>query len=280
MKQVVKSIYNILRFIINYLSSYSFFNRINFPIKDSNELHILGNGPSLYNELDDIIKQNKIYFVVNGFANSDLYSKIQPKYYILVDPLYWDDTILNSDMEKEREVLNMILIKTKWDLILFIPRKGKNFFKKYFQQNLNIKIFGFNDLVLETHWFKFNHWFYERNLATIQFQNVLAASIFLGINMKYPNIYLYGTDHSWIKNITLNKQNEVCIKHDHFYEIEENLLPWMSNNGTIYKMHEILFDLHNIFKGYHKLKSYAEFGNVNIINLTKESFIDAFPKIS
>jgi hypothetical protein len=278
MKEVVKSLYYFIRYVLNFFFSSKLFNRINFPHNSSNELHILGNGPSLYKDLTDFEIYTRTYIVVNGFANSVLFTKLKPRYYVLVDPLYWDDSIINSDMEKEREVLNKILVDTKWELILFIPQKGKKNFKKYFQENINIKIIEFNDLVLETHWIKFNYWFYKRNLAIIHYQNVLAASIFLGINMNYSSIYLYGTDHSWIKNIVLNKKNQVCIKHDHFYESDDTLLPWISNNGTIYKMHEILFDLQNIFKGYHKLKSYAEFNNVNIINLTKESYIDAFQK--
>lgn len=278
MKNIIKSLINILRYFLRYSTSkYSFLNN-KPPIAIDEELHILANGPSLNLELELLNYRQLNYLVVNGFANSELYLTLRPKYYVLVDPLYWDNSISNSDMEKEREVLDKILINTTWKITMFVPKKGKLFLINYFNSNKNIYIIGYNDHELETHWNNLNHWFYKKNLATIHFQNVLAASIFLGINMKYSKIYLYGTDHSWIKNIALNKYNDVCIKHDHFYDSEEELVPWMSNNGSIYKMHEILFDLHNIFKGYNKLKLYAESQNTTIINQTKDSFIDAFQK--
>jgi hypothetical protein len=279
MKNIVKSLINILRYFLRFITSKHSFIYNRLPIARDEQLHILANGPSLNLELQHLNYKQLNYFVVNGFANSELYLSLRPKYYALVDPLYWDNSITNSDMEKEREVLDKILENTDWNMFLFVPQKGKLFLTDYFNTNKNINIYGYNDLELETHWTNLNHWFYSKNLATIHFQNVLAASIFLGINMKYSKIFLYGTNHSWIKNIALNKNNEVCIKHEHFYDdLDEKLVPWMSNNGTIYKMHEILFDLHNIFKGYDKLKVYAESQKTTILNQTKDSYIDAFKK--
>lgn len=278
MKNTIKSFINILKYLYQFIFSKNIFLINNLNIIGDGDLHILANGPTLKQELEKINNTKSTYLVVNGFANSDLYLSLKPKYYVLADPLYWDNSISNTDMQNERVVLKKILLNTKWNIVLFVPNKGKLILSNYFKSNINIKIIGYNENVLETHWFNFNHWFYKKSLAAIHFQNVLAAGIFLGINMKYSKIYLYGTNHSWIKNIALNKNNQVCIKHDHFYNTDENLEPWISNNGTIYKMHEILFDLHNIFKSYEKLRIYAESQNITIINQTKDSYIDAFKK--
>lgn len=280
MKEMVISFFYLLRHILRLVINCNIFFYEKYNNKKSENIHILANGPSLNEDLSNNFEEikNGDILVVNGFANSDLYVELKPSYYVLIDPLYWDDTISNSDMDYERMVLSKIVSETDWDLSLFVPAKGYKHIEYIFRDNTKIKIIRFNDFVLQTKWQKINFSFYKANLACPNLQNVLVASIFLAVNLGCRKISLSGTDHSWIKNITLNSKNEVCIKHDHFYDSEENLVPWMSNSGSIYKMHEILSDLATIFRGYYELSKYANVCNVEIINFTKGSYIDAFKK--
>lgn len=280
MKESIISALYLVRHVFRLIFNFQIiFRPKNLKLKSEN-LYILANGPSFNQDLSENFEaiQKGDIIVVNGFANSDLFVQLKPTYYVLIDPLYWDNNIPNSDVDHERMVLFKILRETDWEMILYVPQRGYSRIRNVFKGNSKIKVVWFNDFVLNTKWDKINFSFYKLNLACPNLQNVLVASIFLAINLGYRKIFLAGTDHSWLKSIVLNENNDVCIKHDHFYEKEGELVPWISNNGSVYKMHEILFDLHNIFKGYYELNKYANASDVEIINFTKESYIDAFKK--
>lgn len=275
-----------VRFIRNILTTiWWFFKQLiseNFKtyfdeIEHNKPLYILGNGPSLKNELNHFDNKND-FFVVNNFNQDDLFFYLKPKYYLIVDPLYFDIKLMT---EKERETIKLLTCVC-WEMILFIPFKYYKSFCKTNGQLVNnnkIKIIpfhtnpyiGFN---------KIKFFLFSKGLSSPQCANVLIPSILNGINLGYKVIYLYGADHSWISLLRVNNKNQLCLTDSHFYDaVEKKSIPWINVEGKQVRMHEALFAFSKMFKGYWELKLYSQKRKCMIINKTDESYIDAFDRL-
>ena len=46
----------------------------------------------------------------------------------------------------------------------------------------------------------------------------IITAIYSSILCRFKNIYLYGVEHDWIKNIIIDKENNLYIKKNHFYD--------------------------------------------------------------
>ena len=111
--------------------------------------------------------------------------------------------------------------------------------------------------------------------------NVIIPSLMIAINLKYKNIYLFGVDHSWLSEITVTDGNDVLINQKHFYD--ENISkPNTMNKGGVgkRKLYEVLEKFMLSFRGYFIIKDYANYRKTKILNATKNSYIDAFEKVS
>jgi len=251
------------------------------PKRTGKQCFILGNGPSLKtvianNEID--LQNEEDVFVVNDFVLSEEFQKIKPAYYLLVDPGYWTDNTFIEMIELRNKVFESLNLKTSWKMILFVPRQAYK--TRKLQQELStnkyIDVKFFN--TTEVKGFScFENFSYICNLGMPVLQNVLVAAIYLAINIDYKRINILGADHSWLKAISVNNKNQVCQVNTHFYDdmdVEENV--WLKFSGEPYLLHEVLIDLSKMFYAYHKLNSYGVYKRIEISNLTKGSFIDAF----
>ena len=241
---------------------------------------ILGNGPSLINVLNGnyeyLASQNLI--VVNGFSISEYYQKIQPSYYIITDPAFWARSFESKELQnKISSILDSILNKTTWSLILYVPHDGYNVFKDYFFRNTNIQVVPY---ATNSYYGPNKFTLYEKGVAMPHAQNVLIASIFIAMNIGYKEIILLGADHNWFENLVVDENNTVCLKDFQFYNSNTVLKPWIRANGSKYKMYEVLTDLTSMFRGYFDLREYADYKKVLVHNATENSFIDAFERVN
>lgn len=246
------------------------------------ECYILGNGPSLKENIDNDSEflKTKELFVVNDFAKSNYFEIFKPKFYVLLDPCYWSDKVFNEYYNNCQIVLKTIQNKTNWPLLLMVPNEAiqTNSFQTIFKNNKYITLinynstssFGFNN---------FNNFIYKNQLGIPPVNNVVGASIFLALNMKYKEINLLGTDHSWTQDLIVNDKNQVCHADPHFFDTVNNIYrPFIDVYGQLFTMHQILRNFALMFEGYHTLRKYSESLNANIYNRCKNSFIDAFEK--
>jgi hypothetical protein len=254
---------------------------IKYVKREQEVCYILGNGPSLSLDLAkkcNILQKNAV-FGVNFFGISDEYIQIKPKYYVLADPAFWEKN-LNEQLEKKVDLLFRLLEEsTSWEVNLIVPYLGAAKLKRRFIDSRYIKVYYFNNMTLETDT-PIDHFVYSRFLGAPLIQNVLVSAIFNAILIGFKEINLLGADHSWIHEIRINGDNEVCIEDKHFYDNSSlvKLSPWKKRDGSNYKMHEILVDLAKMFKGYHKLREIAKRNGVEIYNCSKGSYIDAFER--
>lgn len=237
---------------------------------DSSELVILGNGPSLRSFLDNKMSflEGKEVMTVNFSALSDDYMKIRPKFYLLMDPLFFED---NATMQK---LFPPLISKTDWDLTLFVPlmaKKNKKW-QAFLQGATNIHVYYFNSGITEGFTF-FSHRIYKWRLGMPSPRNVLVAASMIGLQLPFSTIYLAGADHSWLKEIWVDDNNNIKESREHFYDKEG-----AQQVASSYFLHEILNSMSIACHSYHLIEKYAKQIGKKIYNITPKSFIDAFER--
>jgi hypothetical protein len=103
-------------------------------------------------------------------------------------------------------------------------------------------------------------------------QTVVHIAIYLAIYLGFKEIYLLGVDHSWILHYGESR---------HFYEehqhklVQLNYSEWIEEDiGKEFESNAILWQI------YRKIRTYAHENDIRIINLTKNSLLDIFPKMN
>jgi hypothetical protein len=264
--------------IVKILLSFHFSIRLPPAIADS--CIILGNGPSLKQSLQkypDFFKRHPL-ICVNGFSLSNEYQELKPAYYVMQDPAFW----LNTD-ENIKRIFDAIIQKTTWKLHLLIPSKARKFpiIQLLEKSNPTIRISFFNYTVFKG-FTGISHFFYKRNLAMPQSRNVMMPSLFLCINMRFKNVYIVGADHTWHENMYVNEQNQLMVKHVHFFNNQESVsyVPFYKDEhkAEIFRVAEFFYELATAFHGYGVIKKYGNLCHTNIYNCSETSFIDDFER--
>ena len=256
---------------------------INKIVPRSKNCVILGNGPSLEQSLNEYrgFLRNKDLFCVKFFPETNYFQKLKPRYYVNSDPVSWLDDVNRETKKRYKGLFANIATGTEWNMVLFRPYRAKKFssWKEEIKTNKNIEVVYFNDTPVEG--FKsFSQLLFRLNLGMPRPHNVLIPSIMLAINMGYQEIYLLGVDHSWLSEISVDKNNRVMVNQKHFYDGKEAQPKPMYNLGRgERRLFEVLTNFVYTFKGYFIINEYAEKRRVKIYNGTPDSFIDAFEKI-
>lgn len=243
------------------------------PVAKDDQIIIMGNGPSL----KTTIIQHKTYlnrhplFSVNFAMNSEYFYELKPQFHIMADP----DIFIK---EKHLTAFDKLSSSVTWDLILFVPcsvKRNKTWLEraKKIKENKYISLRYFNMTKSEGPiWLQ--SLCLKSGLAIPSPRNVLVTAIATSIRMKFKRIILIGADHSWIKNISVDTNNNVLLNDKHYYD--------KPNDNTvikIVKLSQILNGLSSALKSYERLELISVRQNIEIINATPESFIDTFRKI-
>lgn len=241
---------------------------------------VLGNGPSLktsFSKHSDFFNKHSL-FCVNSFSLSDEYTLFKPQFYVILDYSFW-----KSDGAIVRETLDALKSKTTWPIKLYVPQMAANSvrFMELTKANSNIQLQYFNYTVFKG-FPGVAHWFYNKNLAMPQSQNVLVSAIFLAINNGFKEIFVVGADHTWHEHLHLDDKNILNVKQIHFYEKEERVTFTPFNKGIhikdTFKVHEIFATWAKTFYGYIALQNYANYKNCKIYNASEVTFVDAFER--
>ncbi len=240
---------------------------------DCRPLIILGNGPSLKRNLEENqeLLQKVDTIAVNFFANSPEFVEIQPTYYVLADPHFFEKA--DSDPNVSRLVRNLNSID--FQMTLFIPSSAK--VKSGLFSNPLLIVKRFNFIAVEGfRWFE-NLMFNTRR-GMPRPRNVLIPSIMVGVWLGYKKIYLVGADHSWLSTLSVNERNEVVSIQPHFYKEDEKEQKRIKEEYVRHSLYEVLESMMIAFRSYHRIQSWAEYRKVDILNSTPGSMIDAFPR--
>ncbi len=245
--------------------------------KPNDELVILGNGPSLNDTMlhhKDFL-MNRHLLAVNFAANTPVFTELKPKFYMLTDPVFFN----RMELENVQQLWNNFVDKVNWDMTIFIPTKAGKSGKWYTRlcQNKHITISTYNMTPVEgLGWFErlaYNHrWGMPRP------RNVLIPSLMQAIGMRYRTIYLAGADHSWLKTLSVDNDNRVVSIQPHFYKEAKSEEERIKKDYMNIPLHQVLESMYIAFRTYHTIRRYADYRGTQILNITPDSFIDAFDR--
>lgn len=237
------------------------------------DIVILGNGPSLNTTISESAEFLALHkkLAVNFACNAPVFFELKPEYYVLADPHFF-----TSDAENVISLWSN-LAKVDWQMTLFIPFKKNSSRLSELASNKNIRIERYNLTPIEG--FKgFCHKVFSSGLGMPRPRNVLIPSIMLAIAAGFKRIYIAGADHSWMKTISVNENNEVVSIQPHFYKENEQEKQRVNMEYLHYPLHQIVYSFYVAFKSYFEIKAYADSIGTEIWNITPGSFIDAFPR--
>ena len=258
--------------------------RAKLPTAQSQDLLILGNGPSL----NDFLEHHKTFLnqkdvlAVNHFAGTNIYTQIKPGYYMTNVPEYWTDNVDDDVQKRKEKLIDNLIRKTEWKLHLILGTGAKKS-KQWMdipKKNKHISLHFINPTPVEG-FQKFRFFCYKRLCGMPRPHNVLIPSIMSGINMGYRKIYLTGADHSWLPEIFVADDNTVYLTQKHFYDAQTAQPDVMKKLGKNQRrLHEILHKFMLSFQAYFDLDAYAKSRQTDIINITPGSYIDAFQRLN
>jgi len=254
------------------------------PVRQQVACAILGNGPSLRETLQDDIAFLKTteLICVNNFVASDYYEVLKPTNYILFDAVFFELDSLQAHREDVKAMVQGIRNRTTWPMNLYVTQKAKKspYFQEILQHNPNLKAVYCNYTIF-TGFETIKYWFFKKGLGMPQIQNVMVAALFLMIGRRFEKIYLFGADHSWHENIRVGDDGGLEAKDVHFYDKAEKQFVKFNEikHFHVPTMSQQFVSLSKAFYGYEVLAKYAKKNHVLVLNASKKSYVDAFPKI-
>lgn len=288
MRKILKFVKDTINFSIfllktcrNYFSTKSI-----KKIYNGGTVAVLANGPSLKETLKHIQTDSEFknidFIVMNYFAFDDIFIKIKPKYYCLADYMFFENSYRKDEAMR---LFSILQEKVNWNLNLYIPSFFKlNDFKSFSKlTNKYIHIIPLNATDYKGYeCFRFK--FYEMNLSMPGIYTVANMAIYIGINLGYSLIRLYGVEHSFLNSLTVDDNNRLCNIINHFndssneqYELKP-IIKMYSYSETC-KISDYLIGISNMFKSHDLLAEYAKYKHTKILNCTKGSLIDSYERV-
>jgi hypothetical protein len=275
LKKIINSCWDIYK-IIKYAK------RVNYAaiLSDKPSL-ILAGGPSLKTDILGLDMTGFNVSALNNFALHEIFLEVKPNNYMIADPVYW---LEGEKYERFAELKYKLRLKfvneVSWQMTFWVPffAKKAGWINEIANNNSNIKICYYN-LIDFKGFNSLKYLLYDRGLGAPKAQTVLIQAIFNSIWMGSKHISIAGADHNWLDNIYVGADNHVYLSDNHFDKNDNaSYKPWLDYKGEFYKLHNLLIDLSKMFSGYHEIKKYSESRNIKVVNLTKDSYIDAFEK--
>ena len=269
-------LYKSLRFSFHQLQEKKRFGDYYFPYRylhrDETAI-ILANGPSLNTELEGLMKENSSLensLVVNYFVESELFVQIKPKYYCLADPVFNIKECLTDRTKNTYKELNRLV---SWPMTIFIWKGAEKMVSEFIDNSL-IKIVGLSILRFEGFESK-RYEYFKNGIAVPSYVNVTIMALYALLNLGYSTIYLYGVDHTFLTGVCVNERNRLCVIDKHFYGTKTFELPPRSN-GILWHVKDFVYDKYLTFLEHEVMRGYADYLGAQIINCTKDSWIDAY----
>ena len=244
--------------------------------KKNNRLCILGNGPSFSLVEKHLEELNNVDFLaVNQSINTELFFKLKPKMFVIVDMIYWmhpDSEFVVKTYENAKRI--------DWNIEIFLPFNFPSYMKRELESNSFITVCRYANNSWEPELKgaqQLKWWLYKKGLVSPNGSNVSLAAIYTAILNGYKNIYLFGVEHSWMRDVRVNAQNEVVLIDRHYYGDTEHV--WVDYEGKPIHLIDFLSSQLCTFTMHMNLRRFADYlGDVKIINCTEGSYIDAYER--
>ena len=254
-----------------------------FPYVDNNKgkrIYILATGPSLQDDLSQLLSlevfKNSDKMCVNFFLNNDLIKSIKPCYYCLADSAFFEEHGPNAKrVEALFKRMNDIV---GWDMKLFayIADNDKLKFLKSRIVNSHIHIVPVTGLTYSGRESRrFASW--KKGESVPSYVNVTMMAEYVALNSGFSELYLYGVEHTFFNGLGVDDDNRLFIQDTHFYGTEKR---YISTSGKKeWQMKDWMLDKYLTFLEHERMQKYAEYLGAKIINCTRNSLIDAYPRL-
>lgn len=275
-------IYEIYRFLPSFIFAVYFIIKhkaYKYKIKkvqtSKRNLVVLGNGPSLKNDLIKIKKENADFFCVNHFADFPDFEELKPKLYLFLDPYFWSENTSLDYQNKREKTFENLNLKVNWGMDVYIPSYAhSSLVKKIINPNVNFITYSGVGIK------RYPPFFERALLNTSIFSpyaiNVIVHAVFIGSHIGYKTIRLYGVDTSVFLNLDVDQtNNKVYAVFKHFYGEKRVLQDEAGLRDTPLTLSECLDKEVINFKSYELLSRYCKSINIELINCSSYSLIDS-----
>lgn len=241
---------------------------------EDNAIIVMGNGPSLAQTIAEhgSLLASMPTMAVNFAAIAPEFARLRPRYYIMVDPLFF-----TPSEQPNMQRLRRALADVDWDMTLIVPCGKAAELDAAITANPHIHILCINAVGLEG-WQWLTHWAYSHRLGMPRPRNVLIPAIMAAAWLGYDTIYLAGADHSWMRTIAVDDGNNVISVQPHFYKDDAAEQKRVDTTYRGYRLHDIVHSFYIAFRSYHLLQAWARRRHIDIFNVTPGSYIDAFDR--
>ena len=242
-------------------------------LKTTKSCCVLGNGPSLKDDLEHgrVRLDGNDVMCVNMFCWDASFWVVKPRFYFLID-----GNLFNPTKQRQIEKVDGIIDSLNngdWDMYLMISSgtvSGSKLLRSI--KNEHIKIIRINSTSVSG--FRgFRHWIYRQRLGMPHCQTVVNFAICVAINMHYENIYLYGVDHTWTRDLYVDENNVVYDGVRHVYD--KNLTRVKKDHNFA----KMLGQFAKMFKAHYLLEEYSKSEGVKIWNCSSDTFLDAYDRL-
>lgn len=258
--------------------------RAGADICPSRRVAILGNGPSLGEQLPRLIERREWeqtdVMAVNFFALGEEFEVVRPKFYVISDPMFFRAAGRSQRVEA---LYKALAERVDWTMTLYVQYYNPERFDyaEAIGHNPNIRIVRFHTTVF--HGFRsVEFWCYRHGLGSGNFGTVVQNCEFIAMLLGYRTIDLYGVDHTLLEGLTVDDENRLCRIKSHYYDSAPAVAEPIYVNATTpprpYTMSSYLAETAELFRGHEVLRDFANEQGVRIINRTRGSMIDAYER--
>jgi hypothetical protein len=241
-------------------------------IKNKNKVIVLGNGPSLKNDLEKIneIKDDYDFVCVNNFCSSPYYKSFKPSIYVFLDRYFFSEKTIIKWIKQREETFKIINNETTWKMQILLPANADISILKKQIKNKNIEII--KHMTIESNKTSlFNSGYFGPSQV-----NVLIYAVYFSIWAKYNSIEIYGADMDFYKNIEVDQRTNLKGRTTkHFNKKNDPIDP---KNDFQFTMSEHMKLFSYAFKAHELLEDYANKKNFLILNKSSFSMIDAYKR--
>ncbi len=240
---------------------------------------ILGNGPSLAEELPALLERKAEYdfMAVNFFAEDVRFTELKPAFYILSDPMFFRKTAMQSRVDTLYKLLNE---RVTWPMTLYVQfYNPEHFDYRAALPNENIRIVPFHSTLYDG-FPAVRRWLFRHGLGSANYGTVVQVGEYVALNLGYRQLELYGVDHTLLDGLMVDDTNRLCRRDSHYYDTSPSEPTPVMKKVPVepYTLAEYLAETALLFRGHEILRDYADSLDAEILNCTAGSMIDAYKK--
>lgn len=227
---------------------------------------ILGNGPST-REFDLGKLHDEVVFVVNDFFRYEDINKINPNYYVIMDPfyIYADSKYLINIFNVSKicpDIKFWFPINTKKEIDKIENMKHENVF--YVSGSRDINTLGDYRIDL------------TKEIPSIQ--SVIHASIYMAVYMGFKEVYLLGCEET----VIFYNINSYLGKYEngHSYNISSKEIKEYANEHRKVPLDDMLSGYAKIYKYYKLVNNICKMNDVELYTCAEETLVEGIPYYS